>query len=88
MTRPQRITTVPSPLVQGADGEVCYEFGEGITEPVTLRTKWSPCGSEQEHQVTPEHPCAAVGIPKGTHGLHVSDLSGQSLDFGAIVKLF
>lgn len=84
---PDLISVDPDPMQSGQEAEICYAFAEGVTSPVTLRITWTleDGTSVQEITLSTESPCKKLMVPADAKSVNITDLSGQSTDYGGAV---
>ena len=76
------ITITPNPAPKGSDIQICYDFSQGATSPVTLTLDWDPSQQPSSVTLSAEDNCTTVSVNDNAKGLLISDDTGQSEDDG------
>lgn len=81
----QRFTITPDPPSKGQQAIVCYAFSglDPMPDSVVIAIDYSPDSIPGEQiTVTPSEPCKTINIPANATSGILTDLSGESEEFG------
>ncbi len=83
------ISVNPDPMQAGRKAEVCYDFSEGATSPVTVTVTFVTGGQNVQVPITFENQdgkrCKTIDVPVDGLTYQIVDDTGQSDDCSGLV---